>query len=51
MIFVKDEGLLGCIFEGDAENIIKAILASDSSHPEYGVVISDILKLAGVFSF
>ena len=51
MIFVKDAGVLDCIFKGDAENIIKAILASNSSHPEYGVVISDILKLVGVFYF
>ena len=51
MIFAKDEGVMDCIFEGDAKNIIKAILASYSSHPEYGIVISDILKLAGVFSF
>lgn len=42
------------IFEGDAEVIIKiinAILTSNSSHPEYGHVISDGLALAGDFFF
>ena len=38
-------------FQGDAETIIKAILASDSSYLENGHVISDILQLSGVFSF
>ena len=52
MILAKDEGVLDCIFEGDAETIIiKAILASDLSHPKYGHVINDILQLSIVFSY
>ena len=52
MILAKDEGVLDCIFEGDAETIIiKAILASDLSHPKYGHVINDILQLYIVFSY
>ena len=51
MILAKDEGVLDCIFKGDAETIIKAILASDLSHPKYGHVINDILQLSIVFSY
>ena len=51
MILANDEGVLDCIFEGDEETIIKAILASDLSHPKYGHVINDILQLSIVFSY
>lgn len=51
MILAKDEGVLDCIFEGDAVTTIKAILASDLSHPERGHLINDILQLSIVCSY
>ena len=35
--------------EGDAEVIVKTILADDVSHPKYGLMICDILILAADF--
>ena len=43
--------MLDCIFEGDAKVIVQAIRSLDSSHPEYGNVIRDVLQLVNFFSF
>lgn len=50
MILAKDEGILDCILRG-TQRLLKKQLASDSSHPEYGHVINDIIQLFGVFSY
>lgn len=49
MFFAKELGDVQCIVEGDAEVIIKALRQKDSSHPEYGHVIQDVLFLANDF--
>ena len=49
LFFAKDLGVVQCIMEGDAEVIIKALRQKDSSHPEYGHVIQDVLFLASDF--
>ena len=49
MIFAKELGLFDCVFEGDAEVIVKAIQMEDSTHPKYGQVLSDVLFLAADF--
>ena len=49
MFFAKELGLFDCVFEGDAQVIVKAIQREDSSHPEYGQVLSDVLFLAADF--
>ena len=36
MFFAKELCLFDCIFEGDAEVIVKAIQKADASHPEHG---------------
>ena len=51
MDFAKEHGKLDCIFEGDAEVIVRAIRSSNFSHLEYGNVICDVLFLKNVFSF
>lgn len=45
LVFAKEVYALDCIFEGDAEVLIKAICMEDVSNPEYGHVIEDILVL------
>ena len=45
MIFAREINIFDIVVEGDAETIIKAILAADDSHPEYGIVISDVVAL------
>ena len=42
---------MDCIFECDAEVLIKAICREDASNPENGHVIEDILVLARDFRF
>ena len=37
--------------EADAEVITKALLAEDVSHPEFGLVLNDVLVLAAEFPF
>ena len=49
--FAKEISALDCIFEGDAEVLIKAICMEDVSNPEYGHVIEDILVLVRDFHF
>lgn len=51
MLFAKEQGFEDFIFEGDANVIIKAIMSLESSHLEYGHVISDVLALVGDFFF
>ena len=51
MEFAKEISAQDCIFEGDAEVLIKAICREDASNPEYGHVIEDILVLARDFHF
>ena len=51
MFFAKEHRVLDCIFEGDAKVIVQAIRSLDSSHPEYGNVIRDVLQLVNFFSF
>ena len=46
IIFAKELCLFDCVFEGDAEVIVKAIQREDSRHPEHGQVLSDVLFLA-----
>ena len=43
--------MLDCIFEGDAEGIVRAIRSSNYSHLEYGNVIRDVRYLENCFSF
>ena len=49
MFFAKELCLFDCVFEGDAEVIVKAIQRADASHPEHGQVLSDVLFLAADF--
>ena len=49
MLFAKELRAMDCIFKGDAEVIIQAIRNKDSTRPEYGHVINDILSLARDF--
>ena len=49
LFFAKDLGVVQCIVEGDAEVIIQALRQKDSSHPEFGHVIQDVLFLANDF--
>nr|POE61179.1 putative ribonuclease h protein [Quercus suber] len=49
LVFAKDLGVVQCIVEGDAKVIIKALRQRDSSHPQYGHVIQDVLFLASDF--
>ena len=49
MLFAKEMRAMDCIFKGDAEVIIQAIRNKDSTRPEYGHVINDILSLARDF--
>ena len=51
MFFAKELGMLDCIFEGDAEVIVRAIRSSNYSHLEYGNVIRDVRFLENCFSF
>ena len=51
MLFAKELRAMDCIFKGDAEVIIQAIRNKDSTRPEYGHVINDILSLASDFQF
>ena len=51
MLFAKELRAMDCIFKGDAEVIIQAIRNKDSTRPEYGHVINDILSLARDFQF
>ena len=51
MDFAKEHGRMDCIFEGDAEVIVRAIRSSNFSHLEYGNVIRDVLFLKNGFSF
>ena len=49
MFFAKELCLFDCVFEGDAEVIVKAIQRADSSHLEHGQVLSDVLYIAADF--
>ena len=49
MVFAKELTLMDTIFEGDAEQIIKALRAKEVHHPEYGHVLQDSLVLASDF--
>ena len=51
MLFAKELRAMDCIFKGDAEVIIQAIRNKDSTHPEYGHVINDVLSLARDLQF
>ena len=51
MFFAKELGMMDCIFEGDAEVIVRAIRSSNYSHLEYGNVIRDVRFLENYFSF
>ena len=49
MVFAKELNLMDIVFEGDAEQIIKALRAKEVHHPEYGHVLQDSLVLASDF--
>ena len=49
MLFAKELRAMDCIFKGDAEVIIQAIRNKDSTRPEYGHVVNDVLSLARDF--
>lgn len=49
LIFAKELNLLDIVFKGDAEQIIKALLAREVHQPEYGHVLQDSLVLASEF--
>lgn len=49
LFFAKELSRFEISFEGDAEVLIKAILAGDIGNPEYGHVIKDILIVANDF--
>ena len=51
MVFAREVSVFNIEVEGDAEVILKVLLASDVSHLEYGHVISDILVLVAEFRF
>ena len=48
-VFAKELTIFEVSVEGDAKVIIKAILAGDTTNPEYGHVINDILIVADEF--
>jgi len=47
--FAKELNLMDTVFKGDAEQIIKALLAKEMHQPEYGHVLQDSLVLASEF--
>ena len=49
MVFAKELSLMDTIFEGDAEQIIKALRAKEVNQLEYGHVLRDSLVLASYF--
>ena len=49
MVFAKELNLMDIVFEGDAEQIIKALQAKEVHHPQYGHVLQDSLVLASDF--
>ena len=49
MVFAKELTLMDTIFEGDIEQIIKALRAKEVNQPEYGHVLQDSLVLASYF--
>ena len=51
LLFVKELSIFKCSLEGDAEVIIKALLAGDTNHPAYEHVINDAFVLADRFLF
>ena len=51
LIFSKELSIFELIMEADAEVITKALLAEDVSHPEFGLVLNDVLVLAAEFRF
>ena len=51
MLFARELRAMDCIFQGDTEVIIQAIRNKDSTHPEYGHVVNDVLSLARDFQF
>ena len=51
LVFAKEVSALDCIFEGEAEVLIKAIWMEDVHNPEYGHVIEDILVQLGTLTF
>lgn len=50
-MFVKELSIFNCSLEGDAEIIIKALLAGDTNHTAYEHVINDAFVLADGFLF
>lgn len=51
LTFAKELSIFKSIVKGDAEVIVRALLAKDGSHPEYGHVLNDALSLAAEFHF
>lgn len=51
MAFAREVSVFDIEVEGDVEVILKALLVSDVSPPEYGHVLSNILVLANEFCF
>ena len=51
LIFAKDLSIFDTVVEGGIEVIIKVILTEDVSHPEFALVISNVLVLAAGFRF
>ena len=49
LTFARELNISDLVSEGDAEIIIKSLLARDVSHPEYGHVIQDVLFIASGF--
>nr|POE66068.1 putative ribonuclease h protein [Quercus suber] len=49
LIFAKELNLMDTVFEGDAKQIIKALLAKEVHQPENGHVLEDSLVLASDF--
>lgn len=43
LFFAKELSLMDIVFEGDAEQIIKALLSKDVNQPKYGNVLQDSL--------
>ena len=46
LTFARELNISNVVFEGDAEIIIRSLLARDVSHSEYGHVIQDVLFFA-----
>ncbi|KAK9986630.1 hypothetical protein SO802_031581 [Lithocarpus litseifolius] len=46
MLFAKELRITNYTFKGDAKVVLQEIWNKDSTHPEYGHVINDVLSLA-----